>query len=56
MAIRAIAFDLDDTLMDTTGILVKVAAENAFKMGVSELIAKPFDLESLNLVLNYLPK
>lgn len=31
-----------------------IGAENAFSMGVSELIAKPFDLDSLNLVLNYL--
>lgn len=31
-----------------------IGAENAFNMGVSELIAKPFDLDSLNLVLNYL--
>lgn len=31
-----------------------LGAENAFSMGVSELIAKPFDLDSLNLVLNYL--
>lgn len=32
MAIRAIAFDLDDTLMDTSGILAPTAAENAFKI------------------------
>ena len=31
-----------------------IGVENAFSMGVSELIAKPFDLDSLNLVLNYL--
>ena len=32
MPIRAIAFDLDDTLMDTTGILVPNAAKNAFQI------------------------
>ena len=32
MPIRAIAFDLDDTLMDTTGILVPAAATNAFQI------------------------
>lgn len=32
MPIRAIAFDLDDTLMDTTGILVPRAAKNAFQI------------------------
>lgn len=32
MPIRAIAFDLDDTLMDTTGILVPRAALNAFQI------------------------
>jgi len=32
MAIRAIAFDLDDTLMDTTGILVPQAARRAFQI------------------------
>lgn len=32
MPIRAIAFDLDDTLMDTTGILVPTAARNAFQI------------------------
>jgi putative hydrolase of the HAD superfamily len=32
MPIRAIAFDLDDTLMDTTGILVPRAAQNAFQI------------------------
>jgi putative hydrolase of the HAD superfamily len=32
MPIRAIAFDLDDTLMDTTGILVPNAAQNAFQI------------------------
>ncbi len=32
MPIRAIAFDLDDTLMDTTGILVPDAAKNAFQI------------------------
>ena len=31
-----------------------IGVEKAFDLGVSELIAKPFDLESLNLVLNYL--
>lgn len=31
-----------------------IGVEKAFNMGVSELIAKPFDLESLNMVLNYL--
>ena len=31
-----------------------IGVEKAFAMGVSELIAKPFDLESLNLVLGYL--
>lgn len=31
-----------------------IGVEKAFNMGVSELIAKPFDLESLNLVLGYL--
>ncbi len=31
-----------------------IGVENAFSMGVSELIAKPFDLDSLSLVLNYL--
>lgn len=31
-----------------------IGVEKAFNMGVSELIAKPFDLESLNLVLSYL--
>jgi response regulator RpfG family c-di-GMP phosphodiesterase len=31
-----------------------IGVEKAFSMGVSELIAKPFDLESLNLVINYL--
>lgn len=32
MPIRAIAFDLDDTLMNTTGILVPAAATNAFQI------------------------
>lgn len=32
MPIRAIAFDLDDTLMDTTRILVPNAAKNAFQI------------------------
>lgn len=31
-----------------------ITVEKAFSMGVSELIAKPFDLDSLNLVLHYL--
>ena len=33
-----------------------IGVEKAFDMGVSELLAKPFDYESLNLVLNYLLK
>lgn len=37
-----------------TGYSDILGVENAFQMGVSELIAKPFDLESLYLVLNYL--
>ncbi len=37
-----------------TGYTDLIGAENAYSMGVSELIAKPFDLDSLNLVLNYL--
>jgi putative hydrolase of the HAD superfamily len=32
MPIRAIAFDLDDTLMDTSGILAPKAAKNAFQI------------------------
>lgn len=31
-----------------------IGVETAFSMGISELIAKPFDLESVNLVINYL--
>ncbi|MGZ3690410.1 MAG: response regulator [Pseudobdellovibrio sp.] len=31
-----------------------IGVESAFALGVSELIAKPFDLDSLNLVINYL--
>ena len=37
-----------------TGFSDIIGAENAFSMGVSELIAKPFDLDTINLVLNYL--
>lgn len=32
MPIKAIAFDLDDTLLDTTGILTPKASEHAFKI------------------------
>jgi DNA-binding NtrC family response regulator len=33
-----------------------LVVEEAYKMGVDELLAKPFDLESLLLVINYLLK
>ena len=39
-----------------TGFADIISVENAFKMGVNELIAKPFDLQSISLVLNYLTK
>lgn len=32
MAIRSIAFDLDDTLLDTTGLLVPQASQDAFQI------------------------
>ena len=37
-----------------TGFADIISVENAFKLGVNELIAKPFDLETIALVLNYL--
>ena len=37
-----------------TGFADIISVENAFKLGVNELIAKPFDLETISLVLNYL--
>ncbi len=37
-----------------TGYADIIGVEKAFDMGVSELIAKPFDLDSINLVINYL--
>lgn len=37
-----------------TGHADIIGVENAFSMGVSELIAKPFDLDSISLVINYL--
>ena len=37
-----------------TGYADIISVENAFKLGVNELIAKPFDLETISLVLNYL--
>ena len=37
-----------------TGYSDIIGVEKAFDMGVSELIAKPFDLDSINLVINYL--
>jgi DNA-binding NtrC family response regulator len=39
-----------------TGFADIISVENAFKIGVNELIAKPFDLESIALVLNYLTR
>ena len=32
MGIRSIAFDLDDTLLDTTGLLVPQASQDAFQI------------------------
>ena len=37
-----------------TGYSDIIGVEKAFDMGVSELIAKPFDLDSISLVINYL--
>lgn len=39
-----------------TGYVDSLGAEEAYKMGVNELLAKPFDLDSLLLVINYLLK
>lgn len=37
-----------------TGYADIISVENAFKIGVDELIAKPFDLEAVKLVIDYL--
>ena len=37
-----------------TGFAEIITVENAFKIGINELIAKPFDLESINLIIAYL--
>lgn len=37
-----------------TGYADIISVENAFKIGVDELIAKPFDLEAVALVIDYL--
>lgn len=37
-----------------TGHLDIIGVENAYKLGVDELVAKPFDLDTLRLVINYL--
>lgn len=37
-----------------TGHLDIIGAEYAYKLGVDELVAKPFDLDTLRLVINYL--
>ncbi len=39
-----------------TGYADIISVQNAFVMGVSELIAKPFDLETVRLVIDYLLK
>lgn len=39
-----------------TGYSDIIGVEKAFDMGVSELIAKPFDIDSISLVINYLLK
>lgn len=39
-----------------TGHLDIIGVENAYKLGVDELVAKPFDLDTLRLVINYLLK
>lgn len=39
-----------------TGYVDILGAEGAYKMGADELLAKPFDLDSLLLVINYLLK
>jgi len=37
-----------------TGFADIISVQNAFKIGVNELIAKPFDLEAVGLVIDYL--
>jgi len=39
-----------------TGFADTSSVETAFKNGISELIAKPFDMDSINIVVNYLLK
>lgn len=53
MAIKSIAFDLDDTLLDTSGLLVPVASREAFNILISNGLRLSLDeceKQRLNLI------